>query len=91
MNVLQKLIKVIDYKIAEHQNALEGTELSEEALKQKLQEGLLDYHNRNPRSVLAAREIVAIKDKIWVHKGAIAALNDIKDIIEEALKNADKE
>ena len=86
MNILEKLIKIIDYNIIEHSLQIEDIDLKEESLKHKISKGRTELNNKDIKSTILIKELIMSKDKILQHKAAIAELNDIKGIIQDALK-----
>lgn len=81
---LKKLVKVLDYKIGEHQLQLDHVDLKEEVLKKKITKGLDEVRNGAPEAAILVQELILSKDKVIFHKSAIAALADIKQVIEDA-------
>jgi len=86
MNILEKLVKIIDYKIADHSNQIEHEDLKEEVLKKRIARGLDELQNGRAESAIVVRELILAKDKTLFHKAGIAELQDMKRIISDALK-----
>lgn len=86
MNILEKLIKILDYKIADHSLKIEDEDLKEEVLRKRITKGIDELQQGKAESAVIVRELILTKDKVLFHKAAIAELQDLKRIIEDALK-----
>jgi hypothetical protein len=83
---LTKLIKILDYRIADHSMQIENEDLKEEVLKKRIAKGMDDLQRGRSESAVVVRELILAKDKVLFHKAAIAELTDLKGIIENAIK-----
>lgn len=91
-NIFDKLIQVIDFKIADHKNYLNDMDLKEESLQQKIKEGIHRLEDKKEDTALVIKELILSKDKVVFHKAAIATLEDINNILKGVKKKIkDKE
>ena len=83
---LNKLVKIIDLKIQEHRNSIEDIAFNKEKTQGKIVKAKEGLKTKNIKAVVLVGELIEDTKKIHLHEGAIAALEDLKFIIKEAIK-----
>lgn len=83
---MERLIKLLDKKILTHKLEITKADIEGVDTQTLLKQGLMQKENKSEAVALTAAELMKLKDRALFHKGAIAALEDIKHIISEAME-----